>query len=160
MISKVYTIGVYGKSAGAFFDTLSQAQIDVFCDIRRRRGVRGSLYSFVNSAQLQRRLHEAGIGYQHVVALAPTDAIRAAQKNDDKRLNEQKRTRECLGEAFKNAYKRDILDQFDLSGFLESFDERIKRIALFCVEGAPLACHRSLVADRIHSEFRIPVENL
>jgi hypothetical protein len=31
---------------------------------------------------------------------------------------------------------------------------------LFCVEGNPEACHRSLVAERLHEDWGIPVEHL
>lgn len=59
MIERVLTIGVYGKTESQFFDALKNADIDTFCDIRKRRGVRGSQYAFVNSTKLQSRLAAA-----------------------------------------------------------------------------------------------------
>ena len=49
-----YTIGVYGKTETDFFTSLINKEIDLFCDIRQRRGVRGKKYSFVNSLKLQK----------------------------------------------------------------------------------------------------------
>ena len=40
----VFTIGVYGSTENSFFEKLAQSRIDLFCDIRQRRGVRGSQY--------------------------------------------------------------------------------------------------------------------
>ncbi len=64
-LSCIVTIGVYGRSEADFFDTLQQAHVDLFCDIRARRGVRGSEYTFANSQRLQARLAELGIAYRH-----------------------------------------------------------------------------------------------
>jgi len=47
-LPKFVTIGVYGFSADAFFEALQRAGVDSFCDIRYRRGVRGSEYAFAN----------------------------------------------------------------------------------------------------------------
>ena len=53
-----FTIGVYNSTEKEFFEKLTQNNIDTFCDIRQRRGVRGSKYSFVNSNRLQQRLND------------------------------------------------------------------------------------------------------
>ena len=39
---KIYTIGVYNSTEQEFFNKLVDNNIDTFCDIRQRRGVRGS----------------------------------------------------------------------------------------------------------------------
>jgi hypothetical protein len=67
-----YTIGVYNKSEQEFFNSLIGNNIDTFCDIRQRRGVRGSKYSFVNSTRLQEKLSNLDIKYGHIIDLAPT----------------------------------------------------------------------------------------
>ena len=59
----IYTIGVYGSNEEEFFGKLIDSQIDLFCDIRQRRGVRGRQYAFVNSNYLQNKLAELGIDY-------------------------------------------------------------------------------------------------
>ena len=55
---KIYTIGVYGSTEEIFFNKLKLHNIDLFCDIRQRRGVRGSQYKYVNSNYLQAKLQE------------------------------------------------------------------------------------------------------
>ena len=60
---KVVTIGVYGFDEEHFFQALTDARVDTFCDIRQRRNVRGAQYAFANSKRLQRRLGELGIRY-------------------------------------------------------------------------------------------------
>lgn len=60
---KIYTIGVYGSTEQEFFNKLIENRIDTFCDIRQRRGVRGSEYAFVNSNRLQNKLAELDIKY-------------------------------------------------------------------------------------------------
>ena len=72
MSLKIVTIGVFGFSEEAFFHALQTAQVDTFCDIRQRRGVRGATYAFCNSKRLQTRLAELGIRYLHRKDLAPT----------------------------------------------------------------------------------------
>lgn len=78
-----YTLGVYNSTEKEFFDKLLEGEIDTFCDIRQRRGVRGAKYAFVNSARLQKKLNELGIKYIYVPNLAPTTEIRELQKVQD-----------------------------------------------------------------------------
>ncbi len=84
MIAKLVTIGVYGWGADDFFRALQAAGVDTFCDVRWRRGVRGSDYAFANSQRLQDRLAEMGIRYLHRRDLAPSPEVRAAQHAVDK----------------------------------------------------------------------------
>ncbi|MDX6630098.1 MAG: hypothetical protein QOH00_2344, partial [Gaiellales bacterium] len=41
---EVVTIGAYGWNAATFFDALVRQRVGTFCDVRRRRGVRGAEY--------------------------------------------------------------------------------------------------------------------
>lgn len=159
MLEGLVTIGAYGKSESEFFDALGRAGVDLFCDIRQRRGVRGSQYAFANSARLQAGLAARGIAYKYVPQLAPTTAIREQQYEADQQQGITKRTRMQLGDTFKQLYIREILDRFDAKDFRESLGTA-QRVALFCVEGTHAACHRSLVSDRLHSEWSVPVEHL
>jgi uncharacterized protein (DUF488 family) len=159
MIERVLTIGVYGKTESDFFDALRNAEVDTFCDIRMRRGVRGSQYAFVNSTKLQSRLAAAGIKYIHEQNLAPTQRIRELQHRADDEEGITKRTRQELGPTFKSHYAREILAPFDTSSFKERISSS-RRLALFCVEGTPGACHRSLVAERLKVDWNVPVEHL
>lgn len=145
-----FTIGVYNSTEIDFFDKLTQNNIDTFCDIRQRRGVRGSQYSFVNSNRLQIRLKELAIKYEHLLALAPTTEIRMLQKEADTKQGELKRDRNKLGSVFTASYNKRVLDQFDFNNFINSLSNiGAKRIVLFCVEEKPEACHRSIVTDRL-----------
>lgn len=146
-----YTIGVYNSKEDDFFRKLTENNIDVFCDIRQRRGVRGSEYSFVNSVRLQQKLAANGVSYIYVRDLAPTSEIRNLQKEADAKLGEQKRSRNHIGQIFSLAYKNQILNNFDFDCFISLLQNRgAKRIAFFCVEEKPEACHRSIVADRLN----------
>ncbi len=105
MKPKIVTIGVYGFDKDSFFEALLNANIDTFCDIRLRRGMRGSTYSFANSESLQRCLREMGIRYVHVKDLAPNQEIRKKQKQEDEKLGIAKRSRKGLGQEFIQAYE-------------------------------------------------------
>jgi hypothetical protein len=83
MTDKIVTIGVYGFNEAGFFKALLDAKVDTFCDIRLRRGMRGSQYAFVNSVRLQNKLAELGIRYFHLKQLAPSQNIRDRQKEED-----------------------------------------------------------------------------
>ncbi len=160
MIERVFTIGVYGKSEAEFFGSLIQAQIQTFCDIRRQRGVRGAQYAFVNSKRLQRELAARGIEYRHFQELSPTRTIRDAQKKADAEKQQLKRTRTALDEEFQHRYTEEVLAGFDSTRFAAEFGPQVSRIALFCVEGEPAACHRGLLAARLQKDWDVPVEHL
>lgn len=149
---KFYTIGVYGSSEQEYFQKLTDNNIDTFCDIRQRRGVRGSKYAFVNSYRLQQKLNELDIKYGHIIELAPTKEIRELQKEVDFQKGELKRERQELGQVFRIEYKNRILKNFDFDSFIEKLDEvGASRIVLFCVEELPEACHRFLVTNKLRS---------
>ena len=160
MKPKIVTIGVYGFDEDSFFDALDKAQVDTFCDIRNRRGVRGSTYAFANSLRLQARLAELGIRYLYRKDLAPTHAIRDRQAAADKATKTAKRKRTALGAAFIAAYHTECLGGFDPHSLLADLEEDAQVVALFCVEKNPEACHRSLVADKLAKELRLDVEDI
>lgn len=147
-----FTIGVYNSTEQEYFNKLTENNIDTFCDIRQRRGVRGAKYAFVNSNRLQTRLNELDIKYGHIIALAPTTEIRDLQKEADAQKGELKRDRNTLGKIFTIAYKDRILRHFDFDSFIEKLEEvGASRIVLFCVEEKPEACHRSIVTDKLEN---------
>jgi hypothetical protein len=82
-LRNIYTIGVYGLTEDDFFQKLLVNQIDTFCDIRRRRAVRGAQYAFVNSKRLQDKLGKLSIKYVYEIGLAPTNEVRELQKKSD-----------------------------------------------------------------------------
>lgn len=172
----IYTIGVYGSSEESFFGALAEHEIELFIDIRARRGMRGSKYSYVNSTALQKKLRKLGIFYAHLKELAPTKEIRALQWQADKEENTKKRDRTRLSKSYISAYNKEILkygkrraDRIldpinvletakELAGFPE--DRPLQRYVLFCVETNAKTCHRSLVSDRFKEKMKWKVVNL
>ncbi|MBI5060197.1 DUF488 domain-containing protein [candidate division KSB1 bacterium] len=162
---RLFTIGVYGSNEAEFFDRIVEHKIDVFVDIRARRGVRGAEYRFVNSTYLQERLAELGIEYHHALELATPDALRAQQYEADKYSGVGQRSREALAPEFVAQFKRTVLRAANLKRIVEFIEERRAQggplaICLCCVEAKPEACHRSLVADALGQKFSVKPRHL
>jgi hypothetical protein len=155
---KFYTMGVYNSTEHEFFNKLTENQIDTFCDIRQRRGVRGAKYAFVNSKRLQKKLAELQIDYLHVLELAPPKDIRSIQSEADKKANVLKRSRNCLSERFVQEYKAKVLNNFSFDELISQLQTRgASRVAFFCVEEHPAACHRSLVSHVLEDDYEMSV---
>lgn len=144
MTRRVWTMGVYGTTEPTFFDALQEIGADLFVDLRARRGLRGSEYSYANSERLQAGLRERGIRYEHVKELAPPEDVRQAQAATDQAEGVLKRSRTTLGPVFAERYTQAIAD-YDLSK-LEALMVGAANPVLFCVESRPEACHRGIVA--------------
>lgn len=158
---KIYTIGVYGSTEEEFFGKLTKSKIDLFCDIRQRRGVRGRQYAFINSSYLQKKLSKLGIGYLYEKRFAPTREIREMQWAEDKKEHQTKKSREVLGHAFCCGYEKLILDKEDLNELMTTFEStKAQHIVLFCLESRPDACHRSLLAKRLSEKYHLEVIHL
>lgn len=157
---KLITIGVYGWDETAFFAALSNAGVDLFVDIRQRRGMRGPKYAFANSTALQNRLAQMGISYMRAKTLAPTLQLRSLQKQIDKQVSVAKQSRAALGADFIRLYQQQILSPATLEDFVERIENQVKIIALFCVERRPEACHRSIVAQELARRYQVHVEHL
>lgn len=156
-----FTIGVYNSTEDVFFQKLVENRIDLFCDIRQRRGVRGSKYAFVNSNRLQQKLNDLEIKYGYIPELAPTTEIRELQKEIDLEKGELKSERTQLGNVFVIEYKNKILNRFDFDNLLENLDRAgASKIAFFCVEEHAEACHRSLVANKLREKYNYIVTDL
>jgi uncharacterized protein (DUF488 family) len=153
---KLITLGVYGSTEAGFFTALREAGVDTFCDIRARRGVRGSEYAFVNSQRLQAKLAELGIRYLHFKELAPSEALRKGQYAADKADRVAKRKRTELSEPFVRGYV-EAMKTFDSRKFVEQLGPEARVVALFCVERAAAACHRSLLAARLQRDLGLEV---
>jgi uncharacterized protein (DUF488 family) len=149
-LQRVATIGVYGFDADGFFAALGGSRVDLFCDLRARRGVRGREYAFANARRLEARLAELGIPYRHFPGLAPTDEIRARQYASDAASGIGKRDREELSPDFVAAYER-LLAGPAAREALAEIGQAASLPVLLCVERLPAACHRSLVATRLAS---------
>jgi hypothetical protein len=145
MAKRFATIGVYGTTDASFFGALRSYGTTHFVDIRRRRGMRGALYAYVNSVALQAILAESGIEYRYEVALAPPEEVRNVQRHADEVSHTAMRERSALSPEFVSLYRATVLSSFDAPCFLASFPDGA-RVVLFCVEHEAAACHRSLVA--------------
>lgn len=158
---KIFTIGVYNSTEDEFFNKLVTNNVDTFCDIRQRRGVRGKTYSFVNSKYLQEKLKSLNIKYIHILDLAPTKDIREKQWAKDKELGETKRSRDCLGDVFIKEYEKNILNDFDFNNLVDRLkNENAQNVVFFCVEHNAAACHRSLVAEKLNEKYNYPIKHL
>lgn len=157
---RIVTIGVYGYEEEEFFAALAEARVDLFCDVRRRRGVRGARYTFANSQRLQARLAEMGVRYLHRQDLAPATEMRHAQDAVDKAQKIAKRKREVLSPEFIAVYREQVLADFNSQAFIESLPPSAQVVALFCVERAPEACHRSLLAEKLAHDLGLEVEHI
>lgn len=150
---KLLTIGVYGWNRDGFFAALRRANVDVFCDLRARRGLRGPEYAFANAGRLEARLAELGIRYVHCKELGAPDALRYREQAEDARAGVRRRDREALSPEFVEGYKQARLAEFDSKKFAEALGPEARTICLFCVERVPEACHRSLVAERLGRDW-------
>ncbi len=147
-----FTIGVYNSEEKDFFGKLTGNGIDTFADIRQRRGVRGARYSYVNSKRLRQKLQDLGIRYEHIPGLSPAPEIRRIQKVLDKQQKNNKKQRTQLSGAFVQAFKNEILSRFDFENYIQKQKESgANKVALFCVEEFPEACHRSIVGEKLNS---------
>jgi uncharacterized protein (DUF488 family) len=153
------TIGVYEASLDSFLGALHEANVALVVDVRQRRGVRGPQYAWANAQRLQAALLRERIAYSHHKELAPTTELRHLQYAEDALQCVGKRSRETLAPDYVERYRREILDQVDLSAIVEEMPPDATT-ALLCVERDPEACHRSLVAEELHREFGLPVVHL
>lgn len=156
---RIATIGVYGFTAGTFLDTLAGGDVGLLLDLRQRRGVRGPDHTWANSTRLQQALAAAGIDYRHVKDLAPTTELRQIQYREDDRQGVGKRNRTVLAPEYAHRYTHEILDPFDLGALVAELPTGTTT-ALLCVERDPSACHRSLVAARLHTDHGLPLTHL
>lgn len=149
---EIFSIGVYGYTEAEFFDKIRQHNIDLFCDIRLRRAVRGSKYTFVNSTRLQDLLKKLNIGYKHLKFLAPSKEIRNLQKEADLDTGISKRSRLELGLKFSEFYLKENLSASHIDELITFLNNSgAQRIAFFCVENPHTACHRTLVLSTLQN---------
>ncbi len=156
---RVVTIGVYGFDAESFLQCLERADVRLLIDVRQRRGVRGSAYAWANSRRLQAALSDAHIAYAHHRDLAPTTELRHLQYAEDDRLGVGKRSREKLATEYVRRYENEILARAELTSLVQQLSTE-GTSALLCVERDAEACHRSLIARRLASQFCVAVEHL
>ena len=155
----VATIGVYGWTLETFLAALREADVAQVLDVRQRRGVRGSEYAWANAQRLQAALAAAGIDYLHLKKLAPTTELRHVQYDEDARRGIGKRSRTDLAPEYVTRYTKEVLDRADFDSIVAELPQGAAS-ALLCVERDPEACHRSLIANRLATEYAISVKHL
>lgn len=156
---RLLTIGVYGSSAAAFFAALEEAGADIVLDVRTRRAVRGTQYSYANAKRLTAELERHGIGYRHVVELAPGRELLDLQHAVDKRERVAYSKRAALAPEYVRRYLREVLAPFDVAALAREL-HAYRAPALLCVERSAAACHRGLIAPRLAAELRAPIVDL
>jgi hypothetical protein len=160
MLKRLLTIGAFGYDEDSFFKAIADSGADLFCDIRLRRGVRGSEYAFVNSARLQAGLVKHKIPYLHILELAPTKQMLDAQHAIDKKTGIPSRQRTALSPQYLKAYRQLRLSKLNSRRFAREFFGEAARPIFFCVECEPKACHRSLVVAKLSKDLEVPVKHL
>ena len=156
---KLWTIGGYGTNPGSFFQALTNASVEVLLDTRRRAGMRGARYAFLNKEKLTEGCDNHGIAYKHEKDLAPTKETRDIQARYDREHRQQKYARTGLCAEFVNAYRQETLGQQKGLKVFKSAIERtphsnpVKGVAIFCVERIPSSCHRSLLAEYLSEQL-------
>jgi uncharacterized protein (DUF488 family) len=155
----VVTIGVYGFTREGFLEALRGADVRALIDVRQRRGLRGSEYSWANSNRLQAVLAEAGVEYRHRKDLATTTEIRRLQYEEDAKRGVGQRSRVELAPAVRRRYEDEVLGEVDLAPLVDGLvGEGVT--ALMCVERDPAACHRSIIGEHLADEHGVTVRHL
>ena len=147
-LRQVLTIGVIGFTAESFCAALTEHEVDVVCDVRARRGVRGREYTFANARRLEPMIAGLGIRYEHFPELSPSEEMRAAQVAADAASGIAMRQRTALSPEFVDGY-REVLTTREAKDALQRISEIAVAPALLCVERLPGACHRSLAAQAL-----------
>lgn len=158
-VDTVFTIGVYGHSQQSFLEALGRHKVDLVVDVRQRRAVRGSKYSFANASRLDRALLANGIKVVSWKDLAPSRELREVQRAADSDSTSTKATRSELSTAFVAGFQRDVLATHDPREVLRRM-AGYRRPAFLCVERLAHACHRSLVAGWLATHAGVEVIDL
>jgi hypothetical protein len=145
---RLLTIGAYGWQESDFYRVLTAEAVDLFVDVRQRRGLRGPRYAWANARRLTAGVLDRGIDYRHVKDLAPDSETRRLQAASDEGQGVTKSQRSGLASTFVAEYQRRTLAQFDFDAFIQELST-YNAAVFFCVEGPPDACHRSLIARRL-----------
>jgi len=117
-------------------------------DIRTRRAVRGTRYSYANAKRLIAELGRREIAYRHIIDLAPGRELLALQHAVDKHEGRAYSARTGLAKDYVRRYVREVLDRFDFAELARE-PAGYRAPVLMCIERIPAACHRSLVAPRL-----------
>jgi uncharacterized protein (DUF488 family) len=135
---KIFTIGFTKKSAQAFFSSLKHASVRKLVDVRLNNV--SQLAGFTKKDDLRYFAEEiCGIGYLHLLELAPTAEILDAYKKQkgDWRTYECQFLQLIRERRIENTVPRQMLDGS----------------CLLCSEEKPDHCHRRLVAEYLKEKW-------
>jgi uncharacterized protein (DUF488 family) len=143
----LFTIGYEGRSLERYLNTLILSNIKVLCDVRKNPMSRK--YGFAKRT-LQNACETVNIKYLHLPELGIVSEKRKSLKSQadyDKLFIEYEKT---VLPVEKRAVK-----------FIHSLLLTFSRVALTCYEALPDQCHRTRVANAVHSiEETIPLKHL
>ena len=175
MPEAIFTMGAYGFESefgdgaeAAFFQALTDNQIDLFIDTRLRRGFMYGAYPYASKTLLIKRLGELEIGYAHLKnELAPTkDMMKLPREPDEppglSRAYVRRYNRDILGIGNERPPGKSAIDAEQILAAARKQAERPNalRPLLFCVEAEPQFCHRSLAAAELARQLNVDIVNL
>lgn len=139
------TIGYESVTQDQLIERLKQAEVEVLIDVR---AVAASRRAGFSKSILAASLQAQGIDYVHLRQLGTPKPGRDAARAG--RIDEM--------HAIYEDHLREPAAQLEMAKAAEIVRER--KAALLCYEADAHCCHREIVADRLHEELGVTVENL
>jgi len=140
----IYTIGYEGLTIDDFMDALDAFEIEMVVDIRERPQSRKPGFS---KTALSAHLFRAKIGYAHMASLGCPKHIRDQYRIDG---DWSRYTSDFLKHL--DAQQHSVIDL--------SKQTHSSTCALLCFEADFNRCHRSLVADRLETQFGAQIKHI
>lgn len=143
---KLATVGYERDTQPAVIERLKTAGVELVIDVR---AVAASRKAGFSKTLLSASLNAEGIGYVHLRELGtPKPGRIAARKGHVAEMH-----------AIFKAHMAEPAAQLELAEATE-FVREGKKVALLCYEADALACHRTIVAERICEALDCEIENL
>lgn len=143
----IFTIGYEGRSLESYLNILIRQNVKILCDVRKNPLSRK--YGFAKKT-LQNACESVNIKYIHLPELGIVSEKR-------KNLN----TQIDYDNLFVDYEKEVIPNQQKEIKLIHSLIKTYGRVALTCYEALPKQCHRTRVANAIHSlDVKIPIIHL
>lgn len=144
---RIFTIGYEGRSLENYLNTLIQQNVKILCDVRKNPLSRK--YGFAKKT-LQNACESVNIKYIHLPELGIVSEKR-------KNLN----TQIDYDNLFVNYEKEILPNQHKEIKLIHSLVKTYGRVALTCYEALPKQCHRTRVANAVHSlDLKISIIHL
>jgi len=133
---RILTVGHSNHTIEKFLKLLAAHGVEQLVDVRSMPKSRHNPQ--FNSEELERSLHDSGIGYVHMPALG---GLRRPRKDS-------------INTGWKNSSFRGYADYMQTPAFEVSLDELVAAAAkstttIMCAEAVPWRCHRSLIGDAL-----------